>query len=224
MSVTSHLKDLLTKMGGTPKDGDSTSVLIDKIEDVYNGAGGGGSSSDDFVIKIYADTAVDSETDSKVLATLRLDKTLREISEALQSRRTMYCYYDIPLWNEKFEADAAENQLDTTIPIFVPKTNNSERLVTGEHTYYGERNGILFTEQYASQYLSSSPIDISSHPACSLPITCAQIRHALPEYGDPGTLVFIFAQNSVAGALLGQKYFYCNDLDDYPFVQYNLSI
>ena len=43
MSVTSHLKDLLTKMGGTPKNGDSTSVLIDKIEDVYNGSGGGSS-------------------------------------------------------------------------------------------------------------------------------------------------------------------------------------
>lgn len=43
MSVTSHLKDLLTKMGGTPKTGDSTSVLIDKIEDVYNGSSGGGS-------------------------------------------------------------------------------------------------------------------------------------------------------------------------------------
>lgn len=43
MSVTSHLKDLLTKMGGTPKDGDSTSVLIDKIEDVYDGSSEGGS-------------------------------------------------------------------------------------------------------------------------------------------------------------------------------------
>lgn len=43
MSVTSHLKDLLTKMGGTPKNGDSTSVLIDKIEDVYATGGGGGS-------------------------------------------------------------------------------------------------------------------------------------------------------------------------------------
>ena len=45
MSVTSHLKDLLTKMGGTPKNGDSTSVLIDKIEDVYNGSGSGGGGS-----------------------------------------------------------------------------------------------------------------------------------------------------------------------------------
>ena len=44
MSVTSHLKDLLTKMGGTPKDGDSTSVLIDKIEDVYDSSGSGGGS------------------------------------------------------------------------------------------------------------------------------------------------------------------------------------
>ncbi len=45
MSVTSHLKDLLTKMGGTPKNGDSTSVLIDKIEDVYGGSGSGGGNS-----------------------------------------------------------------------------------------------------------------------------------------------------------------------------------
>ena len=47
MSVTSHLKDLLIKMGGTPKNGDSTSILIDKIEDVYNGSGSGGGSGTD---------------------------------------------------------------------------------------------------------------------------------------------------------------------------------
>ena len=218
MSVTSHLKDLLTKMGGTPKDGDSTSVLIDKIEDVYNGAGGGGSSSDDFVIKIYADTAVDSEMDSKVLVTLRLDKTLREISEALQSRRTMYCSYDTPLWNEKFGADAVEDQLNTTIPIFVPKTNNSERLAAGGHTYYrDDHKVILYTEQHASQYLSSSPDDINSYYPYHISLSIAQIRHGHPEYGEPGTLAFNFEQN-------GFKCFYCNDLDDYPFVQYNLSM
>ena len=60
MSVTSHLKDLLTKMGGTPKNGDSTSVLIDKIEDVYNGSGSGEGSSTNsgiFFVTVYADTA-----------------------------------------------------------------------------------------------------------------------------------------------------------------------
>ena len=90
MSVTSHLKDLLTKMGGTPKDGDSTSVLIDKIEDVYDDSGsGGGSSASDLplVVTIYADDAVDGDVDNTAEVTLQLNKTFSEILRAHTDNR-----------------------------------------------------------------------------------------------------------------------------------------
>lgn len=89
MSVTSHLKDLLTKMGGTPKNGDSTSVLIDKIEDVYASGSGGGSSASDLplVVTIYADDAVDAEEDNAADVTLKLNKTFSEILRAHTDNR-----------------------------------------------------------------------------------------------------------------------------------------
>ena len=82
-SVTSHLKDLLTKMGGTPKAGDSTSVLIDKIEDVYGGSGGNGS----LVLHLvrYEDPTYGSST--------RVDKTVREIIDALKNKKNVYLSY-----------------------------------------------------------------------------------------------------------------------------------
>ena len=99
MSVTSHLKDLLTKMGGTPKVGDSTSVLIDKIEDVYDSSGSGGGESDViFKVNILLD-------ESSATPRYKFDKTVREIFAAIADNKSVYaCYsylnYPAPIEND----------------------------------------------------------------------------------------------------------------------------
>ena len=98
MSVTSHLKDLLIKMGGTPKNGDSTSVLIDKIEDVYDGSGSDGGSSggsgilvanatwllasNDPMREQYEAQAHEQDSEAVYHGRFVLDKTWNEISNA----------------------------------------------------------------------------------------------------------------------------------------------
>lgn len=83
-SVTSHLKDLLSKMGGSPKDGDSTSILIDKIEDLYAGGKGRNGSLVLHLVR-YEDPTYGSST--------RVDKTVREIIDAFKNKKNVYLSY-----------------------------------------------------------------------------------------------------------------------------------
>ena len=132
MSVTSHLKDLLTKMGGTPKNGDSTSVLIDKIEDVYASGSGGGSSASDLplVVTIYADDAVDGEVDNTAEVTLKLNKTFSEILRAHTDNRQITFRFETVLLR------ATGNDLMDPMPnvTLVLHNNHSARLDNKTYT------------------------------------------------------------------------------------------
>lgn len=129
MSVTSHLKDLLTKMGGTPKDGDSTSVLIDKIEDVYDGSGSGGGGSSDSSNKnviVYLDDIVDVQTgdpaSSGINLIFKLNKTIGEILDYYDNGLDVNFCFEQP---KKWSHTASFNLMTTTGVLIVPHNNHS---------------------------------------------------------------------------------------------------
>lgn len=163
MSVTSHLKDLLTKMGGTPKDGDSTSVLIDKIEDVYNGSGSGGGGSsggsgDNLIVTIYADDMVDNPKDTyAVNVTLKMNRTYNEILNAYETGKNIDFIFEtkrMPPMVESLTPSDLYNQL-----ILVLHNNHSikdlEELLPEVNLGGSNANLMFITEEFYNAHQPS---------------------------------------------------------------------
>lgn len=109
MSVTSHLKDILTKMEGSPEDGDSTTILLDKIEDVYGENGSSQAQSDDsFVINVSL-----SEDESMYVT----DKTTAETIEAMRSGKVVYL--DLTYMKFPYTPSVPEGADPSMVPTFV---------------------------------------------------------------------------------------------------------
>lgn len=232
MSVTSHLKDLLTKMGGTPKDGDSTSILIDKIEDVYASGNSESSDSANKNVIVYLDDIVDVQTgdptSSGINLIFKLNKTIGKILDYYDNGLdAIFCFEQPKKWSL-----ASSFDLMSSAGVLVVPHNNHSSFSNNSIGIYDDKIQIVTKDKYDANLSDDVFYYIHRHSgiACSNVLVMKYPDEALSEVPAKYQIDCVWTLLDPDGKQPGSSHasfyslrFFANALSEYPTGEYFVS-